>query len=89
MIDGSPLRGESVEIIVTDGYSYYSRRTKKQPVFRKRFTVPDNGIVDFVVPSEHISQKAKSLTLEVSSDLLVCVYLTNRFHFGVCLFSYR
>ena len=67
MIDGSPLRGKSVEIIVKIG-------DDNQPVFRKQFPVPENGIVDFVVPSKHISQKTKSLRLQVSSDLSECVY---------------
>ena len=62
MIDERPLRGESVRIVA---------KITSTKVFRKQFTVLENGIVDFVVPSKFISQKAKSLALEVSSHLLV------------------
>ena len=55
LIDGSPLKGKSVELIV---------KIPKE-VFRKKYTVPENGVINFVVPGKQISQKARSLTLEV------------------------
>ena len=67
LIDGSPLKGKSIELIVKipnerpRWYWGYSQ----QEVFRKKYTVPENGVINFVVPGKQISQKARSLTLEV------------------------
>ena len=67
LIDGSPLKRKSIELIVKIPnerpylYSSYSQ----QEVFRKKYTVPENGVINFVVPGKQISQKARSLTLEV------------------------
>ena len=62
------MKGESVEIIVkarsSEGYWHYSGYNQ---IFQKRFTVPESGIVDFVVPSSNVPGSAKKLALEVGS----------------------
>ena len=77
LIDGSPLKGKSIELIVKIPnerpcwYSSYS----EQEVFRKKYTVPENGVINFVVPGKQISQKARSLKLEVCLLILaICYY---------------
>ena len=77
LIDGSPLKGKSIELIVkipkerARWYWGYSQ----QEVFRKKYTVPENGVINFVVPGKQISQKARSLTLEVCLLILaICYY---------------
>ena len=77
LIDGSPLKGKSIELIVKIPIerpcwvSSYS----EQEVFRKKYTVPENGVISFVVPGNQISQKARSLTLEVCLSILaICYY---------------
>ena len=69
LIDGSPLRGKSIELIVKIPHerSHYRWHWSysQQEVFRKKYTVPENGVIDFVVPGKNISQKARFLTLEV------------------------
>ena len=77
LIDGSPLKGKSIELIVKIPnerpcwFSSYS----EQEVFRKKYTVPENGVISFVVPGNQISQKARSLTLEVCLSILaICYY---------------
>ncbi|CAH3159931.1 unnamed protein product [Porites lobata] len=68
LIDGSPLKGKSIELIVKIPIerpcwvSSYS----EQEVFRKKYAVPENGVISFVVPGNQISQKARSLTLEAN-----------------------
>ena len=68
LIDGSPLKGQSVEIIVraSKKTSHHWLGTTQEVVFQKRFTVPANGVITFVVPGESISQDTKSLSLKVS-----------------------
>lgn len=67
--DGSPMKGESIKIIVKSArgpgsryYGYYGY----DKLFEEHFTVPENGLVDFAVNGSKIPQTAKSLNLEVS-----------------------
>ena len=55
----------NIEIVVTSSRrgGYYGYGYKE--FFRQRFTVPVNGVVDFVVPGSQIPSTAKSLSLEV------------------------
>ena len=77
LIDGSPLKGRSIELIVKipkERPRWYWRYSQ-QEVFRKKYTVPENGVINFVVPGKQISQKARSLTLEVCLLILaICYY---------------
>ncbi|XP_068693904.1 alpha-2-macroglobulin-like [Montipora foliosa] len=75
LIDGSPLKGESVEISVrAKKRSQYCRWYKSdwqwgmqcKEVFRKSFTVPANGIINFVVPGSQISMETSSMQLKAS-----------------------
>ncbi|XP_078348546.1 C3 and PZP-like alpha-2-macroglobulin domain-containing protein 8 isoform X2 [Oculina patagonica] len=61
--DGSPMKGETVEIIVNSRSSQWYWGNSDE-FFRERFTVPESGIVDFVVPSSKIPESAKTLSLE-------------------------
>ena len=66
--DGSPMKGESVDVIIKarpSDWSWY--RDNAVTVFHKRITVPANGLVDFVVPGLKVKNTAKWLSLEVSS----------------------
>ncbi|XP_020628885.1 C3 and PZP-like alpha-2-macroglobulin domain-containing protein 8 isoform X2 [Orbicella faveolata] len=63
--DGSPMKGESVHVIIKarkSDWSWYHNNAVT--VFQERITVPANGLVDFVVPGSNIIQTAKSLSLE-------------------------
>ncbi|XP_068740975.1 alpha-2-macroglobulin-like isoform X2 [Montipora capricornis] len=75
LIDGSPLKGESVEISVRakkrsqycswyKSYWQWGRQCKE--VFRKSFTVPADGIINFVVPGSQISMETSSMELKAS-----------------------
>lgn len=80
LIDGSPLKGESVSIVVKAGTygrygSCYGRRACKE-LMRRSFTVPASGIVDFVVPGSNITEETKSLFMQVSSKLIISWRLT-------------
>ncbi|KAM7438496.1 A-macroglobulin receptor [Porites harrisoni] len=68
LIDGSPLKGKSIELIVKIPIErpYWYSRYSQQEVFRKKYTVPENGVINFVVPGKQISQRARSLTLEAN-----------------------
>ncbi|KAJ7371502.1 C3 and PZP-like alpha-2-macroglobulin domain-containing protein 8 [Desmophyllum pertusum] len=66
--DGSPMKG-NIEIVVTSsrrggyyGYGYYRNGYKE--LFRKRFKVPVNGVVDFIVPGSEIPSTVKLLSLK-------------------------
>ena len=65
--DGSPMKGESIKIIVKstrNSYGYYGYYSDK--LFEEHFTVPGNGVVNFAVSASKILETAKSLNLEVS-----------------------
>ena len=76
LIDGSPLKGKSIELIVKIPIEipYWYSRYSQQEVFRKKYTVPENGVINFVVPGKQISQRARSLTLEVCVLILAIYY---------------
>ena len=76
LIDGSPLKGKSIELIVKipNERPYWYSSYSQQEVFRKKYTVPENGVINFVVPGKQISQKARSLTLEVCLLILAIYY---------------
>lgn len=56
-----------MHIIVKARTSDRSWYRDDETVFQEKITVPENGLVDFVVPSSKVPQTAKSLSLEVSS----------------------
>ena len=67
--DGSPMKGESVNVIIKarkSDWSWYNYN-EETVVFNERITVPPNGLVDFVVPGSKVLHTAKALSLEVSS----------------------
>ena len=77
LIDGSPLKGKSIELIVKipNERPHWYWGYSQQEVFRKKYTVPENGVINFVVPGKQISQKARSLKLEVCLLILaICYY---------------
>ena len=62
------MKGESVEIVVNARSSDWSwHYNPDNEIFRERLTVPESGIVDFVVPSSKVPQSAKMLSLEVGT----------------------
>lgn len=65
------MKGETVEIIVNSRSSQWYWGNSDE-FFRERFTVPESGIVDFVVPSSKVPESAKMLSLEVGS-FSVCI----------------
>lgn len=73
LIDGTPLQKQPVDIVLKIPENRYGTCSDKRCkiVFTKRFTIPPNGIVDFVVPSSKIPQDAKYLLVQVSSNYFV------------------
>ncbi|KAJ7369438.1 hypothetical protein OS493_038996, partial [Desmophyllum pertusum] len=54
----------NIEIVVTSSRRGGYYRNGYKELFRKRFTVPVNGVVDFIVPGSQIPSTVKSLSLE-------------------------